>query len=153
MTASTPSDDESTEAAAPKTDPVVVIRHEQRLHVDTVRTPTHRVRIQKYLVTEERMIPVTVRREELRITEEPLDPDDIANLQGQDGQEQAGTVTVILHEERPVVALEIIPVETVRVSRQTVTTTREHTGDVLVEHVDVHTGLPGHAPTSEQGPF
>jgi stress response protein YsnF len=153
MTASTSPDDESTDAAAPEADPVLVIRHEQRLHVDTVRTPTHRVRIQKYLVTEERMIPVTFRREEVRVIEEPLDPGDIADLQGQDGQEPAGIVTVILHEERPVIALEVVPVETVRVSRQMVTTTREYTGDVLVERVDVHTDLPGHIPMSEQGPF
>ncbi|WKK71888.1 DUF2382 domain-containing protein [Rathayibacter oskolensis] len=54
-------------------DPVSVIRSEERLEVTTVRTATERVRIRRVIVTEERTVTVSLRREELVIEREPLD--------------------------------------------------------------------------------
>lgn len=100
-------------------------RSEERLRVSTESYAAKRVRVVKYVVTEEVTVTVPVRREEIRIEEVPLDADGPAVA--------AGTVAgaglpevIVLHAERPVVGTEVVPVERVRL----------HT-DVVTEHVQV----------------
>jgi len=97
--------------AAGDEDPVETIRHEERLHVGTESVATERVRLQKYIVSEERTITVTVRREEVRVLREPLPPGTSAP--------QAGTqrpVDLTLHEEQVVTSVRVVPVERVRLA-------------------------------------
>lgn len=54
-------------------EPITVVRSEERLDVTTVRTLTERLRVRKVIVTEERTITVTLRREEFVLEREPLD--------------------------------------------------------------------------------
>ncbi len=133
-------------------------RSEERLVASTQVYETGRARLRKYVVTEQVQITVEVRREELRIEREPLpdfeqvlveDPD-VFGAPGQfSGPDGEVIFEVILHEERPVVSTEIVPVERVRLS--TLVQTEQHTvvGQVHKEHIEVD--LPGHAPSTLDG--
>jgi stress response protein YsnF len=98
-------------------------RSEERLRVSTERVATTRVRLVKYVVTEEVQVTVPVRREEIRVEEVPIDaPDDVRGeslvheprhaAEPPDSPELPDEV--ILHAERPVVSVEVVPVERVR---------------------------------------
>ena len=108
-------------------------RSEERLLVGTERVATTRARLVKYVVTEEVQITVPIRREEIRIEEVPIDapdpgpgeslleePDGAARAPG--GHETAGGLPdeIVLHTERPVVSVEVVPVERVRLRTETV---------------------------------
>jgi len=81
---------------------------EQRLQVDTVRVPVERVVLRRRIVTEVQQIQVTVRREELEITREPLS--------GQPTGAHGGApppLLILLSREVPVVQLQRHPYEQV----------------------------------------
>lgn len=54
--------------------PVIVTRSEEQARIRTLSVPVERVRVRKVIVTEEKQITVTIRREELRIDRSPIDP-------------------------------------------------------------------------------
>lgn len=66
-----PDDDERSAPARPGDDDAMT-RSEEELRVGTVRQPRERVRLRKYLVTEEVQVTVPVTREEVRLEREPL---------------------------------------------------------------------------------
>lgn len=99
-----------------------VVRSEERLHVGTLSVPVERVRVRKVVVTEERTVTVTVRREELRVEREPIAPGDIDQEQLAGPDQDPRVVEMVLHEERVVVEREVVPVERVRVVVDRVTT-------------------------------
>ena len=92
-----------------------VVRSEERLHVGTLSVPVERVRVRKVVVTEERTVTVTVRREELRVEREPIAPGDVAPETLAATDDGPRLVDLVLHEERVVVEREVVPVERVRV--------------------------------------
>ncbi len=95
-------------------------RSEERVNVGTERQATGRVRLRKYVVTENVTQTVPVEREEVRLEREPItDANRSAALSGPDISEEEHEV--ILHEERPVVDKETVPVERVRLNKETVT--------------------------------
>ena len=111
-------------------------RSEERLRVTTERFAAKRVRVVKYVVTEEVTVTVPVRREEIRIEEVPLDADGPAVA--------AGTVAgaglpevIVLHAERPVVGTEVVPVERVRLHTEVVTEHVQVRDQVRRERIDV----------------
>ena len=117
-------------------------RSEERLRVSTERYAAKRVRVVKYVVTEEVTVTVPVRREEIRIEEVPLDADGPAVA--------VGTVTgtglpevIVLHAERPVVGTEVVPVERVRLHTEVVTEHVQVGDQVRRERVDVDTDRRG----------
>ena len=109
-------------------------RSEERLSVGTERVATTRARLVKYVVTEEVQITVPIRREEIRVEEVPLDaPDPGPGESLTDDQEDSGTrlptgpetadglpEEIVLHTERPVISVEVVPVERVRLRTETV---------------------------------
>ena len=105
-----------------------MVRSEERLRVGTERVPSGRVRLVKYVVTEEVQVTVPIRREEVRLEEIPLG-DEPAGTPGAGesllppGAEPVGGLPdeVVLHAERPVVSVEVVPVERVRVRTEVVT--------------------------------
>ncbi|WP_030621844.1 DUF2382 domain-containing protein [Streptomyces sclerotialus] len=100
-------------------------RSEEQLHVGTERREVGRARLRKYVVTEEVQRTVPVTREEVRIEREPItDANRDAAMTGPDISEAEHEVT--LHEERPVMETETVPVEQVRM------TTEERTGEETV---------------------
>jgi uncharacterized protein (TIGR02271 family) len=92
-------------------------RSEEELAVDTVWRPAERVRVRRRVVEEEVMVAVTVRREELEIEREPASRFDPPS---RDAGEPAEPLVMVLHEERPLVGVEVVPTEVVRVRRAVV---------------------------------
>lgn len=120
-------------------------RSEERLRVATERVVSGRVRVVKYVVTEEVQVTVPVRREEIRLEEVPADGGDRPEGTGesllQPGAEPVpGTglpEEIVLHAERPVVSVEVVPVERVRLRTVTVTDQEQVTDRVRREQVVV----------------
>lgn len=95
-------------------------RSEERLNVGTEKQATGRARLRKYITTENVTTTVPVQREEVRVEREPITDANTGDaMSGADLTESEHEVT--LHEERPVVDKETVPVERVRLEKDTVT--------------------------------
>ncbi len=106
------------DTSGPNTDDAMT-RSEERLHVGTEREATTRARLRKYVTTENVTKTVPVQREEVRLEREPItDANRGAAMSGPDISEEEHEVT--LHEERPVVEKETVPVERVRLDKDVV---------------------------------
>lgn len=115
-----------------------VIRSEERLRAGTETVESGRVRLHKYVVTEDQQITVPVQHEEVHVTREPLSAgDEQARAAGSPAGIGEEDVEVVLHEERPVVATETVPVERVGLSAQTVREERQVRGTVRREEVEI----------------
>ncbi|MGR6535066.1 PRC and DUF2382 domain-containing protein [Streptomyces rochei] len=100
-------------------------RSEEQMHVGVERRESGRARLRKYVVTEEVQQTVPVSHEEVRVEREPItDANRGDALAGPEISEAEHEVT--LHEERPVVETETVPVERVRM------VTEEHVEDEVV---------------------
>lgn len=107
------------DTSGPTTDDAMT-RSEERLNVDTERQTAGRARLRKYVTTENVTTTVPIEREEVRIEREPITDGNIgAAMDGPAISEEEHEV--ILHEERPVVDKETVPVERVRLDKDTVT--------------------------------
>ncbi|WP_250032398.1 YsnF/AvaK domain-containing protein [Paractinoplanes maris] len=138
--------------AAPATDDAMT-RSEQRLVAGTEVFEVGRARLRKYVVTEDVQITVQVRREELRLEREPIadghrtpveDPDVFGTLEEFGGPEGGVIFDVVLHEERPVITTEVVPVERIRLSKIVQTEQHVATGEVLKERIEAD--VPGRPP-------
>ncbi|GAA3572883.1 PRC and DUF2382 domain-containing protein [Microlunatus spumicola] len=122
------------DTSGPTTDDAMT-RSEERLQVGTQTRESGRARLRKYVVTENVTQTVPVSHEEVRIEREPITD---ANV----GQATSGPSIseeeheVVLHEERPVVAKETVPVERVRLDKETVTDQETVSEDVRKEQID-----------------
>ena len=125
-------------AATPPASDGAMTRSEEQLRVTTERYAAKRVRVVKYVVSEEVTVTVPIRREEIRIEEVPLD-DASGTVAGAVGDlASAGLPEVItLHTERPVVTTEVVPVERVRVRTEWVQEQVPVRDQVRRERVDV----------------
>jgi uncharacterized protein (TIGR02271 family) len=113
------SDTVGRDTSGPTTDDAMT-RSEERLSVGTEKQATGRARLRKYVTTENVTQTVPVQREELRVEREPITDGNVgAAMSGPDLSEEEHEV--ILHEERPVVDKETVPVERVRLDTETVT--------------------------------
>jgi uncharacterized protein (TIGR02271 family) len=123
------------DTSGPTTDDAMT-RSEERLHVGTRTEEVGRARLRKYVVTENVTETVPVSHEEVRIQREPITD---ANMgQAMDGpaiSEEEHEVT--LHAERPVVEKEAVPVERIRLDKETVTDQERVSADVRKEQVEV----------------
>ena len=109
-------------------------RSEEELHVATVRLLRARVRLLKYVVTEMVTTTVPVRREEVRIERVPI-ADVEAFRASPDGQSEE-VHEVVLHEERLVIEKRVVPVERVRMRKETVTEQRSVSNHVRKERIE-----------------
>jgi uncharacterized protein (TIGR02271 family) len=117
-------------------------RSEERLDVGTERVQTGRARLRKYVVTEQQNVTVPVSREEVRLEREPItDANRGDAYRGPDITEDEHVVT--LSEERPVVDKETVPVERVRLDKETVTGTERVSGEVRKEEVELEDDSSG----------
>jgi uncharacterized protein (TIGR02271 family) len=113
-------------------------RSEEQLRVATERYAAKRVRVVKYVVTEEVQITVPIRREEIRIEEVPLDDGAPTTAGDLDAVGTGGLPeTIVLHTERPVVSTEVVPVERVRLRTEWVQEQQQVRDQVRRERVDV----------------
>ena len=118
-------------------------RSEEELVVDTVWRPAERVRLRRRVVEEDVTVTVRVRREELEIEREPVSRYDRPSRE--EAIAHPEELVIVLREERPVVGVETVPVERVRVRREIVVA-GEHTEQDRVrrEQVDlVREDAPG----------
>jgi uncharacterized protein (TIGR02271 family) len=122
------------DTSGPTTDNAMT-RSEEQLHVGTETRESGRARLRKYVVTEQETVTVPVQREEVRIEREPItDANRGEALDGPAISEEEHEV--VLHEERPVVEKEAVPVERVRLDKETVTQKRQVTEEVRKEQID-----------------
>jgi uncharacterized protein (TIGR02271 family) len=113
-------------------------RSEEQLRVAIERYAAKRVRVVKYVVTEEVQITVPIRREEIRIEEVPLDDAATGTAGDLDAVGTGGLPeTIVLHTERPVVSTEVVPVERVRLHTEWVQEQQQVHDQVRRELVDV----------------
>ena len=111
-------------------------RSEEHLNVGTEQVEAGRARLRKYVVTEQQTVQVPVTREEVRVEREPItDANRGEALAGGEITEEEHEV--VLHEERPVVTTEAVPVERVRLGTETVTEQETVTGEVRKEQVEL----------------
>ncbi|MDQ0692044.1 PRC and DUF2382 domain-containing protein [Arthrobacter sp. W4I7] len=130
------------DTSGPTTDDAMT-RSEERLHVGTEREATGRARLRKYVTTENVTKTVPVQREEVRLEREPItDANRGAALNGPDISEEEHEV--ILHEERPVVDKETVPVERVRLDKDVVQDDATVSEEVRKEHIDAD-GVDGNS--------
>uniref|UniRef100_UPI003F497DEF DUF2382 domain-containing protein n=1 Tax=Pseudarthrobacter oxydans TaxID=1671 RepID=UPI003F497DEF len=123
------------DVSGPTTDDAMT-RSEEQLNVGTRREETGRARLRKYVTTENVTTTVPVQREEVRIEREPITDTNRGDaLDGPAISEEEHEV--ILHEERPVVEKETVPVERVRLEKDTVTDQEQVTEEVRKENIDV----------------
>jgi uncharacterized protein (TIGR02271 family) len=111
-------------------------RSEERLKVGTEQVETGRVRLVRHVVTEEQQISVPVSHEEVRLEREPIT--DASPGRGAEISESEYELS--LHAERPIVDKETVPVERVRLTKDTVTEQQTVGGQVRKERIDVEDG-------------
>lgn len=112
-----------------------LVRHEEHLEVGAERVERGRVRLRKYVVTEDVQMTVPVRHEEVRVEREPVQSSDSRAVSDRALAEEE--VEVVLHGERPVVRKETVPVEKVRLTKDVRTEQRTVSGKVRKERIDV----------------
>jgi stress response protein YsnF len=134
-----------TPTAQPSADDGGMVRSEERLRVGTERVAATRMRLVKYVVTEDVQITVPIRREEIRIEEVPLGAADAGPGEALVSADQASSHSVapglpdeiVLHTERPVVTVEVVPTERVRLRTELVEGQETVTGQVQREQIVV----------------
>lgn len=104
--------------------------------VRTRRVPVERIRVAKRIVTETRLLPVEVRREELVVERLPVP--DSGDATPPAPAADTGLV-LVLHEQVPEVTVRTVPTELVRVVRDTVTDTVQVTARLHREQAEVVT--------------
>jgi uncharacterized protein (TIGR02271 family) len=123
------------DTSGPTTDDAMT-RSEERLNVGTRSEEVGRARLRKYVVTENVTETVPVTREEVRVEREPITDANVGNaLDGPAISEEEHEV--VLHAERPVVEKEAVPVERVRLDKQTVTEQTQVSEGLRKEEIEV----------------
>jgi uncharacterized protein (TIGR02271 family) len=123
------------DTSGPTTDDAMT-RSEERLNVGTRSEEVGRARLRKYVVSENVTESVPVTREEVRVEREPITDANVGSaLDGPAISEEEHEVT--LHAERPVVEKEAVPVERVRLDKETVTEQAQVTEGLRKEEIEV----------------
>ena len=127
--------DRATDDTVDDVDDDAMTRSEERLVADTHTEETGKARLRKYVVTEQQQVTVPVSHEEVRIEREPItDANAIDAYDGRQISEAEHEVT--LRAERPVVQTETVPVERVRLSKETVRDEETVSGEVRKEQIE-----------------
>jgi len=123
------------DVSGPETDSAMT-RSEEQLHVGTETRETGRARLRKFIVTENVTKTVPVSREEVRIEREPITDANRGDAMG-GGDLTTEEHDVVLNEERVVVDKETVPVERVRVDKDTVTDEQQVDETVQKEQIEL----------------
>jgi uncharacterized protein (TIGR02271 family) len=122
------------DTSGPTTDDAMT-RSEERLDVGTEQREAGRARLRKYVVTEQENVTVPVTREEVRVEREPITDANVDKaMAGPAISEEEHEV--VLREERPVVEKEAVPVERVRLEKETVTDEAQVSEEVRKERIE-----------------
>ena len=135
------------DTSGPTTDDAMT-RSEEQLHVGTERHESGRVRLRKWVETEQQQLTVPVSRERAVLEREPVTDVSVDQaLSGKAISEEEHEV--VLHEERAVVDKTVAPVERVRVDKQVVTEQQTVADEVRKERIEVDGDIApgiGHGP-------
>jgi len=111
-------------------------RSEEELRVATERQQTGRVRLRKYVTTEQQQVTVPVQKETVRVEREPITEANRAQaMSGPDIKESEHEI--VTHEERPVVSKQTVPKERVRLEKEVVTEDETVSGEVRKEQIAI----------------
>jgi len=122
------------DTSGPTTDDAMT-RSEERVRAGTEKVEAGRARLRKYVVTEQQQVSVPVTREEVRVEREPITEGNYdAAMSGPDLSEEEHEV--VLTEERAVIQKETVPVERVRLEKETVTEQETVNVDVREERIE-----------------
>jgi uncharacterized protein (TIGR02271 family) len=124
------------DTSGPTTDDAMT-RSEEELRVGTTERERGRVRLRKYVTTEQVQQTVPVQRERVRVEREPITD---ANLDAATSGPEISEAEheVILREEEPVVEKRVVPRERVRLDKDTVTGEERVAEEVRKEQIEVH---------------
>jgi uncharacterized protein (TIGR02271 family) len=123
------------DVSGPTTDEAMT-RSEEELRVGTTQRERGRVRLRKYVTTEQVQQAVPVQRERVRVEREPIT--DANRDAATSGPELAAAEhEVVLREEEPVVEKRVVPKERVRLDKDTVTDQEQVTEQVRKEQIDL----------------
>jgi uncharacterized protein (TIGR02271 family) len=123
------------DTSGPSTDSAMT-RSEEELQVGTRSVEAGRVRLRKYVVTENVTTTVPVRKEKVRIEREPITDANAGDaMDGPDISEEEHEV--ILHEEEVVVAKQVVPKERVRLDTETEVEDQAVSEEVRKEQIEV----------------
>jgi uncharacterized protein (TIGR02271 family) len=123
------------DTSGPTTDDAMT-RSEEELRVGTAQRERGRVRLRKYVITEQVQQTVPVQRERVRVEREPVTD---ANLDAATAGPEISEAEheVILREEEPVVEKRTVPKERVRLDKDTVTGEERVAEEVRKEQIEV----------------
>ncbi len=123
------------DTSGPSTDDAMT-RSEEQLRVGTTARESGRARLRKYVVTENVTQTVPVSREEVRLEREPITDANRGSAEsGPSISEEEHEV--VLHAEEVVVQKEAVPVERVRLDKETVTDQETVTEEVRKEQIEM----------------
>jgi uncharacterized protein (TIGR02271 family) len=123
------------DVSGPRTDEAMT-RSEEELRVGTAQRERGRVRLRKYVTTEQVQQTVPVQREKARVEREPItDANRDAATSGPEISEEEHEV--ILREEEPVVEKRAVPRERVRLDKDTVTGEERVAEELRKEQIEV----------------
>ncbi len=123
------------DTSGPTTDDAMT-RSEERLRVGVQKRPSQTVRLQKRVVTENVTQTVPVTKERATITREPITEATRGNaMDGPAISEEEHEI--VLTEERAVVSKETVPVERIRVGKDTVREQQTITEEVRKEQIEL----------------
>jgi uncharacterized protein (TIGR02271 family) len=123
------------DTSGPSTDDAMT-RSEERVDVGKTTEEAGRVRLRKYVTTEQETHTVPVRTERAVLEREPVTEGNVdAATSGPDLSDEEHEV--VLNQERVTVDKTVEPVERVRVGTETVTDEETVTEDVRKEHIEV----------------
>src|SRR5829696_272593 len=123
------------DTSGPTTDDAMT-RSEEELRVGTAQRERGRMRLRKYVTTEQVTQTVPVQREQVRVEREPITDANLdAATSGPDISEEEHEV--VLREEEPVVEKRVVPRERVRLDKETVTGEERVAEEVRKEQIDV----------------
>jgi uncharacterized protein (TIGR02271 family) len=112
-------------------------RSEEELRVGTAQRERGRVRLRKYVTTEQVQQTVPVQRERARVEREPITDANLdAATSGPEISEEEHEV--VLREEEPVVQKRAVPKERVRLDKETVTGQDRVEEELRKEQIEVH---------------
>jgi uncharacterized protein (TIGR02271 family) len=129
------------DTSGPTTDDAMT-RSEEELRVGTTQRERGRVRLRKYVITEQVQQTVPVRREKARLEREPITDANLdAATSGPEISEEEHEV--VLREEEPVVEKRVVPRERVRLDKDTVTGEERVAEEVRKEQIDLDEDTTG----------
>jgi len=127
-------DESGYDTSGPTTDEAMT-RSEERLTVGTQTQEVGKARLRKHVVTEQQNVTVPVQRDEIRLEREPITDANVdAAMTGPAISDEEHEVP--LYADRPVVDTEAVPVERVRLGKETVTEQETVGGEVRREQIE-----------------